>query len=506
MSTPPLRDVALVWFEEAEEAVARVVAVVLEKITPRRRVFTVGWDELQAAGLERVLSVRGMNEGLLVAFLGKNESDADVWSAIGPVQRFSVIALVRDDRPALRGPGGEVTTTRYDHWSDALTAVRTRLSDLERRPGEDAGVDLASALEILLHGLPSPSAPAPSMPAPSPSPLVDDADADDAESAVPIVSPAPTSPASPAASISGLLAGILGSLMGRREHSDDRRPTIPGVDPADEAVAVATVQIGASAPRRASPGTEFTARFVAHTPEAQTAMASTLASLSPASTSHLDVKRCQWARGTSVLVTLRARGLTVEPPSRTFTWDGHHNIVEFDVSVPPEVAPGTAVLKFDAAIDGFVVAPVRLDLEIVTAGAAGHLPVQASATGMAARTAFASYSSVDRQRVLDRVAAVRISAGLDVFLDCLSLHPGDAWRSRLEAEIEARDLFLLFWSESAAASEYVSWEWRKALSSRGKEAIQLHPLDVGVSPPAELADLHFGDVLMLARRAERAAP
>lgn len=119
----------------------------------------------------------------------------------------------------------------------------------------------------------------------------------------------------------------------------------------------------------------------------------------------------------------------------------------------------------------------------------------------AARTAFASYASTDRDRVLDRVAAVRISAGLDVFLDCLSLHPGEAWKQRLADEIRERDLFLLFWTAAAAGSEWVTWEWQTALAAKGKNGLQVHPLESGIAPPEQLKDLHFGDVMMLIRDA-----
>lgn len=300
--------------------------------------------------------------------------------------------------------------------------------------------------------------------------------------------------------VGGLIGGAITSAPAESRGRDDAEA--PAVGPAEPT----PVLLGASAPRRAPRGREFTARFVAHVPEAQEAMAATLASLSPSATAHLGVKRCQWAGGTPVTVALRARGLRVEPASRAFTWDGHIQVVEFDVVVPDDADCGTVVLKFDAAIDGIVVAALRVDLDVVarSSNPASALDPVTRASTTAARTAFASYASEDRRRVLDRVAAVRISAGLSVFIDCLSLHPSEEWRPRLEAEIKARDLFLLFWSKSAAGSEYVSWEWRTALDVRGRQAIQVHPLEAGVGPPTELADLHFGDGLMLARRAEDA--
>jgi hypothetical protein len=141
------------------------------------------------------------------------------------------------------------------------------------------------------------------------------------------------------------------------------------------------------------------------------------------------------------------------------------------------------------------VARLRLDLEFATSASRE----QAEATAAPAHTAFASYSSADRSRVLDRVAAVRIAAGLEIFLDCLDLHPGEQWKPQLDEEIRKRDIFLLFWSAHAQESKWVTWEWQKALQDKGKERMQIHPLEPGVKPPPELADLHFGDVYMWVR-------
>ena len=166
------------------------------------------------------------------------------------------------------------------------------------------------------------------------------------------------------------------------------------------------------------------------------------------------------------------------------------------LAVPADAADGTVVLKFDILIDGIVVSRLRLDVEISSRAAGGE---QATVVAEPAHTAFASYSSADRDRVLDRVAAVRIAAGLDIFLDCLDLRPSEEWKPQLDAEIKKRDIFLLFWSTHAKESPWVAWEWQTALHDKGKEQMQIHPLEPNVKPPEELADLHFGDVYMWVR-------
>jgi hypothetical protein len=260
------------------------------------------------------------------------------------------------------------------------------------------------------------------------------------------------------------------------------------------------VHLGASAPRAVKPGDEFTARFVAYTAGHEAEVRSTLAELSPRSESHLNIKTCQWQPGTEFTVRLAARNLHVAPAEQTLVWDGSKALVEFDVAVPEAAVLGTTVLKFDVLIQGITVAMLRLDLEI----AAQSSSEAAQASGSAARSAFASYSSQDRQRVLDRIDAMRIAAGLDIFLDCLSLKPSEQWKRRLDSEIHQRDLFMLFWSAAAAQSQWVEWEWREALALKGLDAMQIQPLENGIKPPPELEALHFGSVAMYARAGDAA--
>ena len=142
------------------------------------------------------------------------------------------------------------------------------------------------------------------------------------------------------------------------------------------------------------------------------------------------------------------------------------------------------MLEFNARIGGIVVATLMLDLKIMASGAKsllqacqrGNSPVNC-VRASAARTAFASYSSQDRPRVLDRVATARICAGLKVFLDCLSLHPGESWKPTLKREIKKSDVFMLFWSAEAAQSEWVTWEWRPAPAHKSKRAMAGHPME-----------------------------
>jgi hypothetical protein len=57
------------------------------------------------------------------------------------------------------------------------------------------------------------------------------------------------------------------------------------------------------------------------------------------------------------------------------------------------------------------------------------------------------------------------------------------------------------WVAAAADSEWVTWEWQTAPAAKGKNGLQVHPLESGIAPPEQLKDLHFGDVMMLVRDA-----
>ena len=109
---------------------------------------------------------------------------------------------------------------------------------------------------------------------------------------------------------------------------------------------------------------------------------------------------------------------------------------------------------------------------------------------------FASYSSEDRIEVMKRVQGVKAGRPeVEVFVDCLSMHPGEDWESRIYEEILKSDVLLLFWTLQAKHSEWVTKEWTYALNNRGLHFIQPFPLEdpKNAKPPKELRSLHFHD-------------
>ena len=90
-----------------------------------------------------------------------------------------------------------------------------------------------------------------------------------------------------------------------------------------------------------------------------------------------------------------------------------------------------------------------------------------------------------------------------------NLRSGERYEARLLEEIAARDVFFLFWSKAASASQWVDKEWRFALEKRGLDFIDPIPLVAPeqVPPPRELADnLHFSDWTLAYASAKALAP
>lgn len=261
------------------------------------------------------------------------------------------------------------------------------------------------------------------------------------------------------------------------------------------------VRLGAAAPTAVRPGSEFTAYFTAYVPDQEEEVRRLLAKSSPRGEAHLGLASCRWLQGTRVVVRLRGRGLNIDPPEQEFVWRGGRNLVPFDVEVPEDAPEEAVVLKFDVLIEETVVARLRLDLEI---GATAKAEMRRTPVVTPARTAFASYSSRDRSRVLDRVDALNRHAGLEFFLDCIDLHQGEEWKPALAEAIHNQELFMLFWSQYSAASPWVGWELETAKQAKSREFIQIQALQPDLPPPTGFEAVHGSSVYLWVREGNEA--
>lgn len=206
--------------------------------------------------------------------------------------------------------------------------------------------------------------------------------------------------------------------------------------------------------------------------------------------------------GTCVDLHLEIPGLVVAEPDAMLVWRGSPTAAQFEVAVPADAAGVQVIGRVRIAVAGVPSGTLRFQ---VTLTAVGTQPGAVEARELRARRyrrAFVSYSSQDRAEVLRRVQAFRI-AGLSVFQDILDLDPGERWEKALYHEIDNCDLFLLFWSHAAAASEWVGKEIDYALARKGGDEEQppdIQPVPIEglpiAPPPARLRNLHFNDALL----------
>ena len=196
--------------------------------------------------------------------------------------------------------------------------------------------------------------------------------------------------------------------------------------------------------------------------------------------------------GEVVTVSLEIDSFEIEYPVDTIIWNSSPASASFLVSVPVDAEYRSYPGRVTLAVNGLMIAELRILVNV-----SDERAVQNSKLSMQAfypKSAFASYSSRDRERVLIMVAGMKqVRPDMDVFLDIVTLRSGDLWADALEYHVPNKDVFYLFWSRHAANSEWVEREWRRALKLRGIEYIKPAPLENSqiAPPPKDLSQLHF---------------
>ena len=199
-------------------------------------------------------------------------------------------------------------------------------------------------------------------------------------------------------------------------------------------------------------------------------------------------------QGSVLEVHLNLAGFEVADPIDFLTWNGDPVNASFPVTAPKDCTEGSHVGTATISSHGLMICKLHFQIEI-GAGARATSDDLTMKTERP-RTAFASYSSQNRNEVLGCLQGMqKVAPDLDVDIDVLSLRSGQDYREALGTLIPAKDIFFLFWSKPASESKEVEWEWQMALSKKGLEFIDPVPLEDPrqVPPPAELSSLHFGD-------------
>ncbi len=147
---------------------------------------------------------------------------------------------------------------------------------------------------------------------------------------------------------------------------------------------------------------------------------------------------------------------------------------------------------------------LRFSLKVTVEEQAGE-PELVGEAAQRYRHAFLSHSHEDRAKVLT-YAQLLDALGIRYFQDIASLRAMEKWERRLHEAIDDCDLFLLFWTTSAAQSQWVERETRYALerqAASGDDRPDVMPVFLepdAPTPPPWLKAHHFDSLLRLAMR------
>jgi len=300
----------------------------------------------------------------------------------------------------------------------------------------------------------------------------------------------------------GTAAAVAGAVKSAIDLLRPKQRAKPPAEPAERDAAISDpVFFGVAAPRAASAGSSFTARFAAYVASARSTAQEHLEQLGEQDDRIvMDIppdRQDRWRIGAPVTIRLTGDHVRVTPGEREFEWNGRENLANFAVQVEDD-APASLQLCFHVFLGTVPIAFVPLGIAIA-ARPSDAPPSQVEVR--APSSAFASYSSKDAELVTRSLSTLtRWAPALDIFQDCLDLKANEDFKPQLAKEIAAREVFLLFWSRNANASKWVLWEFETARVKPGLNAILPMPLeDPAIAPPPPgFEDKHLRDRFMIA--------
>lgn len=195
--------------------------------------------------------------------------------------------------------------------------------------------------------------------------------------------------------------------------------------------------------------------------------------------------------GQEFRIALQSPDIELDCEPQQLRWNGKFAAADFEVYLPEDYDRRQLRLRGRVYSGDAVLTDLKLILQV---GAAQ--PQNVVCEKVRLRSAFISYASADRAKVVARIQGIQLACpDMDLFFDVESLRRGESWENRLYQEIAGRDLFYLFWSQNAATSEWVKKELQYALSRKTVDFIEPIPLEgPEVCPPPEsLMGKHFND-------------
>lgn len=285
--------------------------------------------------------------------------------------------------------------------------------------------------------------------------------------------------------------GFLSSLFGRKNRNSDETPdSAPAAPSVPETVTADDVQFRGTAPNTILPGEYFPVKIMMYREDdfarADRESAAVADQVKSASSSIFQAKRNQQFR-----IALQSPDIALDCESQVLRWNGKFAAADFEVYLPEDFGKRQLRLRGRVYSGDAVLTDLKLILQI---GVPQYGNISCEKVRL--RSAFISYASADRAKVVARIQGIQLACpDMDLFFDVESLRRGEHWEGRLYREISDRDLFYLFWSQNAAKSQWVQKELDYALSQKTLDYIEPIPLEAPeiCPPPNSLMDKHFND-------------
>jgi hypothetical protein len=249
-----------------------------------------------------------------------------------------------------------------------------------------------------------------------------------------------------------------------------------------------------------APGDRLLVRVFFHEPKARGAIAREARGADPqARRRAVRTLQTDVAHGQELEVRLEADGLIIDHPIQMFAWSGEAAELPFVLTLPADAEGRSYAIVAHLLVDAVSVGKISFTIEGVAGRIAQSAPGLPPTEAVRYQKAFISYAHEDRLKALDGLLYLR-AAGLDVFQDVDSLRAGDDWWEKITEKIDESQIFFLFWSRHAAASEMVKKEaiyaYERYIQS-GKKNPQVTPILLEGPPspaaPPELTNIHFND-------------
>ena len=299
--------------------------------------------------------------------------------------------------------------------------------------------------------------------------------------APPPVPARPTPPPAPAAQ-ERKKTGVFERLFGRKKNA--------APPPSPEKPASDTIQFRAAAPGNINPGEFFIVKIMLcldgdyQRADREAAVLGDQLAKAAGGVIRAD-------RGQAFRIVLQSPDADLGCESETVFWNGSYASADFEAFLPKDFALRQLRIRGRVYAGDAVVTDLKLILRV-----GDRRAQEVVCEKVKLRSAFISYASADRARVVARIQGIMLACpDMDLFFDVESLRRGENWESRLYLEIAKRDLFYLFWSQNAAASEWVSKELEYAVTNKSMDYIEPIPLEGPevCPPPRSLMGKHFND-------------